>query len=542
MALLPADGFTSCYDLTLDLHLECLETLRLSGCLDEMEPVFAAVKKFARTPLDAMGAYKSRIKAFMAQDRLREALMMAREILSCLGVDMPKRVNITESKRALKDTMDNLAVKEIEELITLPEMTDPLQLATMDLLVTMISLIYVGAPDLFSHLLCKQVNAAIHHGNAPGSAFLYAAFGVLLSRLGGDISSAYKFGVVALALAENPHNREHKGQALHCVSGYINHWRQPLRDTLNLALRGYHSALEVGEFEFASYNIYCYCKHAFLAGEPLEAVEKEMDDYRHVIKKLNQETSLRFHGTFHQTVLNLLGKSPDPCRFPDSEETLLRLYMRSSNRLGIFYYYFCKLFLHYLFGHYEEAVHYADLAQRETIFEYGGPLAVPLTVFYGALARLARYRDAAPEERKRILKKVAGAQSKMKVWAEHGPANYQQKYHLIEAEVSSVMGDDQRAVDHYHRAIKSSQAHGFINDEALANELAAGYWFERNMPAFAEPFIRRAHACYMQWECYAKASHLEEMHPELLVKRGWKRRIKANRWRNVPTRSRRGWI
>ncbi|MDD5169313.1 MAG: sigma 54-interacting transcriptional regulator, partial [Syntrophales bacterium] len=388
----------------------------------------------------------------------------------------------------------------------------------MDILVTMISLIYIGAPDLFSHLLCRQVNASIRHGNAPGSAFLYAAFSVLLTRLGEDIESGYRFGRVAQALAENTHNREHKGQALHCVSGYINHWKDPLRDTMNIALLGYRSSLEGGDFEFASYNIYCYCKHAFLSGGALEAVEREMESYRNVIKKLNQETGLRFHGTFHQTVLNLLGRSSDPCLFPDSEEALLRLYTRSSNRLGIFYLYFCKLLLHYLFGRYEDAIHYADLAQKATVFEYGGPLAVPLTVFYGALARLARYRDAAPEERKRILKKVAGAQRKMKVWAEHGPANYGQKYHLIEAERSSVMGDDHTAMDHYNCAIESSRTHGFINDEALANELAAGYWLERKMAAFAEPFIRRAHACYTEWECYAKVSQMEEKHPELLAK------------------------
>ncbi|MBI5590805.1 MAG: sigma 54-interacting transcriptional regulator [Deltaproteobacteria bacterium] len=520
IALLPADSFMSCYELSLNLHLECLETLRLCGCLDEMAAVFSTAIKFVHTPLDAVGAYKSRIKGLMARDRLREALVTAREILNQLGVDMPERVNITESKRVLKDTMDNLAVKEIEAFIALPVMTDPLQLATMDILVTMISLIYIGAPDLFSHLLCKQVNASIRHGNAPGSAFLYAAFSVLLCRLGEDTESGYRFGVVALALAENPHNREHKGQALHCVSGYINHWKLPLGDTLNLAIRGYQSALEVGDFEFASYNIYCYCKHAFLSGGSLEAVEREMDGYHHAIKKLNQETSLRFHGTFHQTVRNLLGRSPDPCRFPDGDETLLRLYMQSSNRLGIFYLYFCKLLLHYLFGHYQEAIHYADLAQRETVYEYGGPLAVPLTVFYGTLARLARYRNAAPKERRQILKKVADAQRKMKKWAEHGPANYRQKFHLIEAERSSVMGDDHGAIEHYHRAIESSRAHGFINDEALANELAAGYWRERNMPAFAEPFIRRAYACYMQWECYAKASQMEENHPELLAKQG----------------------
>jgi PAS domain S-box-containing protein len=510
MTLLTGDGWDSHYDLTLRLHLECLEALRLTGCMDGMEPLFDAVRKHARSPLEAVGAYENRIKGFMAQDRLREALGTAREILNQLGVDMPDHVKKSESRRVLMQTMASLSGREIETLVDLPEMTDPFQLAVMRILVTMISVIYIGTPDLFAHLLCKQIVGSILFGNAPGSVFLYAAFGSLLCRLGDDIDGGYRFGKLALALAEKRNTLEHRGQAIHAVSTYIDHWKRPLRETLAQSLEGCQSALDVGDFEFASYNIYSYCKHAFLSGRPLETVEKEMEGYAHTLRNLRQETSLRFLKTFHQTVLNLLGKSPNPCRFSDGEETLLLQYQQSNNNLGIFYLYFCKLLLNYLFENYEKAVHYADLAEREDASQYGGPLAVPLTVFYGSLARLALFRSSTPSQQKQILRKVGADRKKMTVWAGHAPDNYGPKFHLVEAERYSILGDEDNAVAHYQKAIETARAQQFIHDEALANELTAGLWQRKDRPAFAEPFLRRAHECYTLWGCYAKAAEVEK--------------------------------
>ena len=489
MSLLPEDGWTSCYDLTLRLHLEYLEALRLTGHLMEMDLLFDTVKKCARAPLDTVEAYESHIKGFMAQDRLREALASAKEILNLLGVDIPDRAPKSESRRVLKETMAALAGREIEALVDLPEMQDPFQLAVMKILVTMISVIYIGTPELFSHLLCKQVQGAIRYGNAPGSVFLYAAFGVLLcSKLGNDITAGYRFGALALALAEKRNTLEYQGQAMHAVSCYINHWKAPLRETLDLALKGYRSAIDVGDFEFASYNIYCYCKHAFLCGRSLETVEKDMEKYTHTISKLKQETSLRFLKTFHQTVLNLLGRSHDPSSFSDGEETLLLLYQQANNRLGIFYLYFCKLFLHYLFGNYEKAIYYAELAEKEEVGEYGGPLATPLIIFYGTLARMATYHKVSTIQQSNILKKAAVGQKKMRAWARHAPDNYQPKYHLMQAERFSILGDDEKAIEHYDQAIETAQTQQFIQDEALANELAAGYWQRKGKPVLCRIF------------------------------------------------------
>ncbi len=517
ISLLSDDGWETCYELSLRLHLEYLETLRLTGRLNEMDPIFDTIKKYSHAPLETVEAYESRIKGFMAQDRLREALAFAREIINLLGVTIPKHASKSESRRILAETMSTLAGKNIEALVDLPEMKDPFQLAVMKILVTMISLIYIGTPELFSHLLCKQVQSAIRYGNAPGSVFLYAAFGVLLcSKLGNNIKAGYRFGALSLSLAEKRNTMEYKGQAIHAVTCYINHWKSPLRETLKLALKGYRSALDVGDFEFASYNIYCYCKHSFLSGKPLEGVEQEMEDYRHTINKLGQETSLRFLKTFHQTVLNLLGRSHDPCRFTTGgEESLLRLYQQANNRLGIFYFYFCKLLLNYLFCNYEKAIYYAELSEKEDAGEYGGPLAVPLIVFYGALARMAFYHKVSSLQQKQILKTIAASQKKMRTWARQAPANYQSKFHLMQAERFSILGDDENAIEHYHRAIEAAQVQHLIHDEALANELAASYWQRKGKQTFAESFLRRAHACYTLWGCYAKAGQLEKKMKEL---------------------------
>ena len=116
----------------------------------------------------------------------------------------------------------------------------------------------------------------------------------------------------------------------------------------------------------------------------------------------------------------------------------------------------------------------------------------------------------------------------MSAWARQAPDNYHPKFHLVEAERFSILGDDENAIEHYQRAIETAQAQQFIHDEALANELAAGYWQRKGRPAFAEPFLRRAHACYTLWGCYAKAVQMEKKLEDLPGSRtleidGWRR-------------------
>ena len=519
--LLSENSWGAQYDLTLALYAECVEAARILGNFQLMEELSAVVTRNARTPLDQVSVFRSRIQRCMAENELSVALNTAFEMLYKLGEEIPKHSTPAQVEITLDATLSSLGERRIEDLIDLPEMTDPFKLAAMSILATVTSAAYIGAPELFPLIVCKGVNLSIGYGNTSDSAVAYVAFGVILCKKGEDISSGYRFGRLSLNLVKRFNAREHEAKVYHVASCYITHWKKHVLETLGPALKGYYSGLETGDLEFAGYGVYCHGKHAFFAGRPLAEVESEMVRYGEAVKKLKQETPARYNDIFHQAVLNLMGKSaePDVLAGEAYNETTMAPYHRKANdRLAIMFFHFSKLVLCYLFEHYPRAIENANLAEKEIARAAGGPLAVSLFHFYDSLARLAAYFDCPESVRKAYLLKIAANQKKLGEWAAHAPMNHSHKFHLVEAELSRILGNDLKAIEHYDLAIMLAGRNGYINEEALANELAAKYWLDRSRKALAAPLMQRAYDCYALWGARGKILQLEKKYQALLSK------------------------
>jgi len=74
---------------------------------------------------------------------------------------------------------------------------------------------------------------------------------------------------------------------------------------------------------------------------------------------------------------------------------------------------------------------------------------------------------------------VSTNQEKMQKWAEYTPMNYLHKFHLVEAEKARVLGQFLEAEEFYGRAIAGAAENEFIQEEALAYELAAKHYLAR---------------------------------------------------------------
>ena len=66
----------------------------------------------------------------------------------------------------------------------------------------------------------------------------------------------------------------------------------------------------------------------------------------------------------------------------------------------------------------------------------------------------------------------------------------------------------------YDEAIEQAGRHGYIQYEALANELAGLFWTCREKPHIGLPYLRRARICYESWGAQTKALSLEKRFPE----------------------------
>ena len=62
------------------------------------------------------------------------------------------------------------------------------------------------------------------------------------------------------------------------------------------------------------------------------------------------------------------------------------------------------------------------------------------------------------------------------MWARHCPENFENRPLLVAAEIARIEGRDPDAMRLYEQAIRSARENGFVNNEALALEIAARFY------------------------------------------------------------------
>ncbi|WP_017318690.1 ATP-binding sensor histidine kinase [Mastigocladopsis repens] len=517
--LLPDDSWQTNYNLTLALYETAAEAAYLSGDFEQTEQLVEVVLVKAKTLLDQVKVYEVKIQAYGAQNKAQEAVNIALSFLKLLGIQFPENPSQSDVQSELEKTASNLANRRIEDLMNLPEMMEAQSLAVMRILSNVIVFSYQAVPELMPLICCKQINLSLKHGNAPLSALAYVAYGLMFCGIVGDIESGYQFGKLALSLLSKFQIKEVSVKVLQSFNSLIRPWKEHIRETLKPLLEVYSAGLETGDLEFAAYALYVYSYIAFFTGEELTALKHETATYSNAIGQIKQERAFHWNEIYRQTILNLLGFVKDPCRLIGEaydEEKMLTLHLEANDGMALFFVYFCKLQLCYLLGKYSQALENAARAEQY-LYAGIGTLVTPQFHFYDSLARLAAYPDTKKSEQKQILEKVAANQKKMQHWAHHAPMNYLHKFYLVEAERYWVLGQYLEAMEDYDRAITLAKEHEYINEEALANELAAKFYLEWGKQKIAQTYLTDAYYGYVRWGALAKVDDLEKRYPQLLA-------------------------
>ncbi|HEY9728404.1 MAG TPA: ATP-binding protein, partial [Chroococcales cyanobacterium] len=507
---LAAYSWQTNYDLTLDLYLETTEVAYLCGDFEQVEYWAALVLQEAKTVLDIVKVYEVKIQTYIAQNQPLKAIDAGLQVLQQLGISFPETPSQSDIHLELDTIASHFRNKPISDLIHLPQMTDSNQLAAMRILSRITIAAYFAAPALVPILASKQVNLSIQYGNTSVSPFAYANFGAfILCGMVGNIDSGYQFGQVALRLLSKQNTHSLRARTLTIVYFLIIPRKEHVRESLEPLLEAYQIGLETGDLEFAAYCAYTYCLQSFVIGKELVELERDMRTYTEAIRQLKQQLAFTWTQIFQQFVLNLMGCSVNPTY-------LIGEFYNEKNETASFGVYFNKLFLCYLFSEYAQAVENSALAETYLIEAIATPFG-PLYYFYNSLARLATYPGSSAQAQEEILTNVALSQEKMKQWAHYAPMNYLHKYHLVQAETARVLGQLFEAEEFYEQAIQGARENGYIQEEALAYELAAKFYLSRGRQKFAQTYMNEAHYCYGRWGAKAKVTDLEARYPQLLT-------------------------
>ncbi|QDL09747.1 serine/threonine protein kinase [Brasilonema octagenarum UFV-E1] len=520
MDLLAENSWDKQYDLTLALYVEATDAAYLNTNFEEMERLAEVVLCNAKTLLDTIKIYEVKIQAYMAQNQPLQALEIVLPVVKSLGVNFPDKLSQSNIWIGLLKTKISLVGHRIEDLIDLPTMTNSYKMAAIDLLSQVRVAAYLTSPPLYSLIVFEEINLLIKYGNTFDSAFVYAAYGMILCGVVGDIDSGYRFGQLAMKTLDKFNMTRKKNRAMHVINSFIKNWKEHGNRTLEPLIEAYKRGKENGDFEFCGYSAFMYSFNAYCVGENLRKLEQQICSYSQTMNQLKQQTIFNYLQILHRTISQLMDESEDKCSCQFlgefyNEEKMLPLHLEANDKTAICNIYFHKMILCYLFHNYHEAVKNAEIAQKY-LGSATASLLVPLFYLYDSLARLAVFKDVAESKQKFLLKQVTNNQKKMKKWADHAPMNYLHKFYLVEAERDRVLGKNREAREYYDRAIALAHEHEYINEEALAYELAAKFYIDRNQDHLARHYLQDAHYAYQLWGATAKVKDLEAEYPQFL--------------------------
>ncbi|WP_293126793.1 AAA family ATPase [Microcoleus sp. bin38.metabat.b11b12b14.051] len=499
------------YDLTLNLYVEAAEAEYLNTNFARSQELADIVLQQATNLLDKVKVYELQIQSYLSQNQMLEAIDTGLKALEILGFTLSEIP--PEGLTAIK-------LPQLEELENVPLMTDGYELAAMRILSAVVSPVFVAKPELLSRVIFTMVDFSIKRGHSALGAIAYIWYGLLLAGALGEIDAGYHSGQLALKLLEQFNAKQFKCKVYHLFNTFVRHWKEHAKETIAPLIESVQSGLETGDLEFSSYAALNSCSCPFLIGEQLDIVEQKQVQYFTLVQNLKQELSMELLGIWGQIILNLRGRAANQSQLIGekfNEAEMLPRLQQANNYMSLFNVYLAKLVLNYVFKQPKKAVADASLATEYASAAIGF-MMIGTHNFYYSLALLAVYPTADSETQEKYLMQVAANQEKMQKWVHHAPMNYQHKYELVEAEKARVLGEKDRAIDYYDRAIQHSREQGYIQEEALANELAAEFYLLAGREKVAKVYMTDAYYGYIRWGANAKVADLEERYPQLIAR------------------------
>jgi predicted ATPase/GAF domain-containing protein/anti-anti-sigma regulatory factor len=505
--------------LCLALHMEQAECESLTGRLEQVEALFDRLLRHVASDMESAKVDSLRITFYNTLGRFALALEIGRACLARLGVHLPDSPEQQQQQlmEELGQAAINLGSRRIEELIEAPLISNPEQEMVLKLLTDLTTSVYMTVPSLFPVVLLKQVNISLKYGHSAMSAYGYVSYGLLLAGAFGKYTEGYEFGRLALALNERLRNADLTCK-IHLVFGVYLHFREPLRLSLDHYEQARQAGLESGDFVYVSYA----CQHTASArlcmGDDLGVTLEEINTFLTLMNQTNDLLSTLHLKLCKQLGRSLQGRTESLNSLNDqqfNEAEFLALLTKNGFEFVSYWYYLIKLQTNYLCGDYASALTAAREAELRLASATGFYFSTELPFFLClTLLALGQSADAELAQRHRDL--FAQNKAKLAAWSDSCSANYRHKLLLIAAEEARASGEGAEAERLYDEAIHAAQQSGFTSHEALANELAARFYYRQNRREFARAYLADARHGYQRWGAAAKVMLLDEAYASIV--------------------------
>ncbi|MCW3094660.1 MAG: protein kinase [Chthonomonadaceae bacterium] len=517
-ALLAADSWERRHELAFALELNRAECEFLTGALAEAEQRLAALSDRAVTTLERAGVTCLRADLYTTLDQGSHAIAVGLDYLRHLGIDWSPHPTEDEARREYERIWSHLGSRAVERLIDLPLMSDPVSLASLDVLTKMATPALYTDANLYLLVICRQVNLSLEHGNCDASCFAYEWLAMVAGARFGDYTAAYNFGRLGYDLVVQRGLKRFQARTYLIFGGLIIPWTRHVKSGRDLLRRSFEAANEIGDLTYAAYSCDQLNANMLAAGDSLIEAQREFENGLEFARKVRFGLVIDLISAELGIVRTLRGLTRKFGSFDDEQFNEREIERRFAGNpdlaLAECWYSIRKLQARFFAGDYTTALEAASTAQR-LLWTSVSRFETAEYHFYSALSHAAACDSAADDQRRRHIEAVTAHHSQLEVWAVNCPDNFENRAALVGAEIARIAGRDVEAMHLYEQAIRSARRHGFVHNEGLAYEAAARFYAARGFETFAHTYRRNARDCYRRWGAEGKVQQIEQLHPHL---------------------------
>ena len=360
-------------------------------------------------------------------------------------------------------------------------------------------------------LTCRMMQLSLRHGVSDFSPYAFACWGFAMT-VTRNFDEAFRFATLALQLMRR---FGEECRTIGLVHGLLYHLKKPILETTAPTLRAYHMAFSQGDLAYAGQASALYIAGRFVAGSPLEGLVADSFTICSELKAYNQIMMWNSMTTMQRTFLELVGRPLEMVRLTraalddNAFETFL---VTSKAEMCLLTFDIFTTISRYYLGDMESGLNFAERCLRSKGLKGAVVWAVSYMLF-SALTALRHYKTLqAGPKRFRYWRVFCRNHREIQLWTNKGDPNTQHLAHLLDAERMVVTHRD-RADEiecTYDKAIETASKGGFVQDAALANELAGIYFLSnRRNEKLASLYLARAKTLFTDWGATAKVRQME---------------------------------
>jgi predicted ATPase/GAF domain-containing protein len=511
-SLLPDGGWASCHHLAFSIELERALCEAASGAVTEAADRLRSLSVRATSIVERAVVACHQVDLYQSIDRSDKAVDVGLEVLRSAGIDWPARPTEVEARREYEEISIRLRGRAIENLIDLPLMTDPASLATLDLMIRVSVPGFFASSQLFAVAVCRAVNLGLEQGHSDASSLAYEFLAMLAGPHFGDYEAGYRYGRLGCALVEREGLNQFQARTYQ-IFGFIVPWTRHVRTGRDYLVRAFDVANRISDITYAGYACAQLNTNLLLAGDALAETQAEAERGLAFAQKVRFGLIVSWISGQLGLVRTLRGLTKRFGSFDSADFSEKEFERHVSENAALVlpgcWYWIRKLQAGFLAGDHEGALKASERAKPLL----AASLSLLETVefhFYDALNHAALLGTTSGAERRAHVDALFLNQARLDVWAESCPDNFANRALLVGAEISRSEGRELDAERLYEQAISSARDGAFIQNEALANELAGRFYAARGFARIANAYFREARHCYLLWGATAKVQQLDE--------------------------------